>query len=62
MAIIKTSLRPLANGKGFATVMIDDDVIQRTTPEQQAAAREYTRKLAQELWYQQEMKAGGTPV
>lgn len=62
MAIIKTSLRPLANGKGFATVMIDDDIFHKKTPEKQAAEREYTRKLALELWYQQEMKAGGKPV
>ena len=61
MAIIKTSLRPLANGKGFATVMIDDDIFHKKTPEKQAAEREYTRRLALEIIYRHEMdsKKGG---
>ena len=61
MAIIKTSLRPLANGKGFATVMIDDDIFHKKTPEKQAAEREYTRRLALEIIYRHELdsKKGG---
>lgn len=57
MAIVKDTLRPLPSGRGFARVRIDDDVMQRTTPEQQADAREYARKLAQEIMYQHELKS-----
>ena len=49
MAIVKETLRPLEGGRGYARMRIDDDVLRRTTKEEQDAAREYARRLAAQI-------------
>ena len=53
MAVLRVTHRPLAGGRGSAVVQIEEDAIGQMSSQEQADAREFARRLAQEIAYQE---------
>ena len=55
MAIIHEARHRLKCG-AYAITRTDDDALQKYSPEERAAMREYARNLAQQIWHDSEMR------
>ena len=56
MAVLQVTRRPLAGG-GSAVVQIEEGAIRQISLQEQVDAREFARRLAQEIAYQDYRKA-----
>ena len=56
MAVLQVTRRPLAGG-GSAVVQIEEGTIRQISLQEQVDAREFARRLAQEIAYQDYRKA-----
>jgi hypothetical protein len=57
MAVLQVTRRPLAGGRGSAVVQIEEGAIRQMSLQEQVDAREFARRLAQEIAYQDYRKA-----
>ena len=52
MAVLQVTHRPLEGGRGSAVVQIEEGAIRQISLQEQVDAREFARRLAQEIAYQ----------